>query len=103
MASCNHRLFLERLACWYALQYGVYLLMLYRNSCIATDRTGERFFHICVPWWGVILGYIIGVSTFSIAGRYVAMFLMACGYAGMYSFYLTSRRLRVFAHMRRIG
>ncbi|RPD53443.1 MFS general substrate transporter [Lentinus tigrinus ALCF2SS1-7] len=46
------------------------------------DRTGERFFHICVPWWGVMLGYIIGVSTMSIGGRYVAMFLMACGYAG---------------------
>ncbi|EMD33116.1 hypothetical protein CERSUDRAFT_118171 [Gelatoporia subvermispora B] len=46
------------------------------------DRTGERFFHINAPWWGVILGYIIGVSTFSIGGRYVAMFLMACGYAG---------------------
>ncbi|KAH9856028.1 MFS general substrate transporter [Lenzites betulinus] len=46
------------------------------------DRTGERFFHHCAPWWGVIIGYIIGVSTFSIGGRYVAMFLMACGYAG---------------------
>ncbi|OJT01933.1 hypothetical protein TRAPUB_7577 [Trametes pubescens] len=46
------------------------------------DRTGERFFHHCAPWWGVILGYIIGVSTFSIGGRYVAMFLMASGYAG---------------------
>ncbi|KAI0665666.1 MFS general substrate transporter [Trametes maxima] len=46
------------------------------------DRTGERFFHVCAPWWGVILGYIIGVSTFSIGGRYVAMFLMACGYCG---------------------
>ncbi|KAI0629055.1 MFS general substrate transporter [Trametes polyzona] len=46
------------------------------------DRTGERFFHHCGPWWGVILGYIIGVSTFSIGGRYVAMFLMASGYAG---------------------
>ena len=72
-------------------------------SLYFADRTGERFFHLCVPWWGVILGYIIGVSTFSIAGRYVAMFLMACGYAGMCSFYLTSRRLRVFAHMRRNG
>nr|VWO95816.1 Uncharacterized protein [Ganoderma boninense] len=46
------------------------------------DRSGERFLHICVPWWGVIVGYIIGVSTFSIGGRYVAMFLMASGYAG---------------------
>ena len=35
-----------------------------------------------MPWWGVILAYIIGVSTFSIPGRYIAMFLMACGYAG---------------------
>ncbi|KAL4244118.1 MFS transporter superfamily protein [Abortiporus biennis] len=46
------------------------------------DRSGERFWHIVLPWWGVIIGYIIGVSTMSIAGRYVAMFLMACGYAG---------------------
>ncbi|KAL7277855.1 MFS general substrate transporter [Trametes coccinea BRFM310] len=46
------------------------------------DRTGERFFHITVPWWGVIIGYIIGVSTFSVGGRYVSMFLMACGYSG---------------------
>jgi len=46
------------------------------------DRTGERFLHQCVPWWGVLIGYIIGVSSMSIGGRYVAMFLMACGYAG---------------------
>ncbi|PCH36647.1 MFS general substrate transporter [Wolfiporia cocos MD-104 SS10] len=46
------------------------------------DRTGERFFHQCWPWWGVIIGYIIGVTTMSVGGRYVAMFLMAMGYAG---------------------
>jgi len=46
------------------------------------DLTGERFFHLAWPWWGVILGYIIGLSTFNIGGRYVAMFLMASGYAG---------------------
>jgi hypothetical protein len=46
------------------------------------DKTGERFYHITVPWWGVILGYIIGVSTDSVGGRYVSMFLMASGYAG---------------------
>ncbi|CCM04646.1 uncharacterized protein FIBRA_06830 [Fibroporia radiculosa] len=55
-------------------------------ACVANawnaDRTGERFFHQCWPWWGVIVGYIIGVSTMSIGGRYVAMFLMASGYAG---------------------
>lgn len=46
------------------------------------DRTGERFFHITGWWWGVMLGYIIGVSTMSTGGRYVSMFLMACGYSG---------------------
>lgn len=30
----------------------------------------------------VILGYIVALSTFSIAGRYVSLFLMACGDAG---------------------
>ncbi|KNZ71257.1 hypothetical protein J132_00102 [Termitomyces sp. J132] len=33
-------------------------------------------------WWGVIAGFIIGLSTMSIPARYVAMFLMASGYAG---------------------
>ncbi|KAJ3554618.1 hypothetical protein NM688_g3016 [Phlebia brevispora] len=46
------------------------------------DRTGERYFHIAGPWWGVIVGYIIGLSTPSVGGRYVGMFLMASGYAG---------------------
>ncbi|KXN84326.1 hypothetical protein AN958_12741 [Leucoagaricus sp. SymC.cos] len=46
------------------------------------DRTGERFFHIAGWWWGVIVGFIIALSTMSIAGRYVSLFLMACGYAG---------------------
>lgn len=30
----------------------------------------------------MILGYIIALSTFSIAGRYVSLFLMACGDVG---------------------
>ncbi|XP_006462957.1 hypothetical protein AGABI2DRAFT_224616 [Agaricus bisporus var. bisporus H97] len=46
------------------------------------DRTGERFFHIASWWWGVILGFIIALSTMSVAGRYVSLFLMACGYCG---------------------
>ena len=54
-------------------------------SLYFADRTGERFFHLSVPWWGVIVGYIFGVSTFSIGGRYVAMFLMASGYAGTFT------------------
>ncbi|KDQ55121.1 hypothetical protein JAAARDRAFT_71439 [Jaapia argillacea MUCL 33604] len=46
------------------------------------DRTGERFFHINGWWWLVIVGYIIGLSTMSIGGRYVGLFLMTSGYAG---------------------
>lgn len=46
------------------------------------DRTGERFFHITAWWAAVILGFIIALSTMSIPARYVAMFLMASGYAG---------------------
>ncbi|KAJ6504752.1 MFS general substrate transporter [Mycena vitilis] len=46
------------------------------------DKTGERYFHIAGWWWAVMLGFIIGLSTDSVGGRYVAMFLMACGYAG---------------------
>jgi len=46
------------------------------------DKTGERFFHTTIWWWGVILGFIIALSTMSIPGRYVAMFLMACGFVG---------------------
>ncbi|KAF8198098.1 MFS general substrate transporter [Pholiota molesta] len=46
------------------------------------DKTGERFFHIAGWWWGVILGFIIALSTMSLAGRYISLFLMACGYVG---------------------
>jgi hypothetical protein len=49
------------------------------------DRTGERFFHITVWWWAVIVGFIISLSTLSIAGRYVSLFLMASGYVGEFS------------------
>ncbi|GJE91440.1 MFS general substrate transporter [Phanerochaete sordida] len=46
------------------------------------DRSGERFLHLAVPWWGVMVGYAIGLGTHSVGGRYVALFLMASGYAG---------------------
>ncbi|KAJ6504733.1 MFS general substrate transporter, partial [Mycena vitilis] len=54
-------------------------------TCITSwhaDKTGERYFHIAGWWWGVMLGFIIGLSTSSVGGRYVSMFLMACGYSG---------------------
>ncbi|EKM53442.1 uncharacterized protein PHACADRAFT_211138 [Phanerochaete carnosa HHB-10118-sp] len=46
------------------------------------DRSGERFFHVSGPWWSVMIGYIIALSTMSVGGRYFAMFLMTGGYAG---------------------
>ncbi|KAF8902921.1 MFS general substrate transporter [Gymnopilus junonius] len=51
-------------------------------NALHADRTGERFFHIAGWWWGVILGFIISLSTSSVAARYVSLFLMACGYVG---------------------
>ncbi|KAJ3484027.1 hypothetical protein NLI96_g5906 [Meripilus lineatus] len=67
---------------WNAGRVKVWLFMTHLLTTLHQDRTGERFFHIALWWWGVILGYIIGVSTMSVGGRYVAMFLMASGYAG---------------------
>ena len=49
-----------------------------------TDRTGERFFHICAPYWVAIIAFIIGATTMSLSGRYVSMFLMCSGYVGQY-------------------
>jgi len=46
------------------------------------DKTGERFFHLAAWWWGVILGFVIALSTMSLAGRYISLFFMACGYVG---------------------
>jgi len=46
------------------------------------DRTGERFFHQTMWWWGVMVGFIISLATMNTGARYFSMFLMACGYAG---------------------
>ncbi|KAF9074080.1 major facilitator superfamily domain-containing protein [Rhodocollybia butyracea] len=46
------------------------------------DRTGERFFHQSMWWWGVCIGFIISLATENTAARYVSLFLMAAGYVG---------------------
>ncbi|KAI0753066.1 MFS general substrate transporter [Daedaleopsis nitida] len=46
------------------------------------DRTGERYLHLCVPWWGTIIAYVIWTSTMSVGGRYSAVFLMLDGFSG---------------------
>ncbi|KZO90354.1 MFS general substrate transporter [Calocera viscosa TUFC12733] len=47
-----------------------------------SDWVQERFWHITWPWMGVLVGYIIAMSTQVTAARYIALFLMAAGYAG---------------------
>ncbi|KAJ7471058.1 MFS general substrate transporter [Mycena latifolia] len=46
------------------------------------DRTGERFFHIQVWIWAMMVGFIISLCTMSVGPRYFSMFLMAIGDAG---------------------
>ncbi|PPQ88464.1 hypothetical protein CVT25_011590 [Psilocybe cyanescens] len=46
------------------------------------DKTGERFWHISVWWWSVILGFIIAQSTMSVGGRYTSLFFLASGQIG---------------------
>lgn len=55
----------------------------YMIELILIDRTGERYFHIAMWWWTAIIGFIIALCTMSIAARYISLFLMAAGYAGM--------------------
>ncbi|KAF8272071.1 major facilitator superfamily domain-containing protein [Lactarius quietus] len=51
-----------------------------------SDRTGERFFHIAIPLFIGIIGFIIAISTMRLAARYFALFLMAQSYAGFICF-----------------
>ena len=43
--------------------------MLHRHS----DKAGERFYHITVPIFGGIVGFIIAISTMNTAARYVSL------------------------------
>ncbi|KAH9917542.1 MFS general substrate transporter [Fomitopsis serialis] len=63
----------------------IYATIVCAVNAWSADKTGERFFHHCWPWWGVLVGYIIGASTTSTGARYFGMFLMAAGYSGMSS------------------
>ncbi|TFK84425.1 MFS general substrate transporter [Polyporus arcularius HHB13444] len=46
------------------------------------DRMGERYFHITGSYGLVFFGYVLAVSTMSVPGRYIAMFLMTGGASG---------------------
>ncbi len=74
-------------------------------SCRA-DRTGERYFHIAGSYGLVFFGYVLAVSTMSVPGRYIAMFLMTGGASGTswYASHLTPSSMlnlafRLYAHI----
>ncbi|OBZ77136.1 hypothetical protein A0H81_03715 [Grifola frondosa] len=52
-----------------------------------SDKTGERFYHISVPIFGGIVGFIIAICTMNTAARYISLFLMAQSYAGFVVLY----------------
>ena len=52
------------------------------NVTSCPDKTGERFLHMTGWWWLAMIGFIIALSTMSIAARYVSLFLMACALVG---------------------
>ncbi|KAL1727855.1 major facilitator superfamily domain-containing protein, partial [Schizophyllum commune] len=47
-----------------------------------SDKTGEKFFHIAASYGFALLGFVVAMSTKSIAGRYIALFGMCMGYSG---------------------
>jgi predicted MFS family arabinose efflux permease len=51
-----------------------------------SDRTQERTFHICIPLFFGIVGFVIALSTMNTAARYVSLFLMTQSYAGFITF-----------------
>ncbi|OJT09055.1 hypothetical protein TRAPUB_80 [Trametes pubescens] len=55
-------------------------------TCRHSDKTRERFWHIAIPLAFGIVGFIIAISTMSLAARYISLFLMAQSYAGFIVF-----------------
>ncbi|TFK75966.1 MFS general substrate transporter [Pluteus cervinus] len=51
-----------------------------------SDRVGERFSHIVMPFLVGILGFAMAMSTMNTGIRYVSLFLMAQSYAGFICF-----------------
>ncbi|KAI0005089.1 MFS general substrate transporter [Russula compacta] len=51
-----------------------------------SDVTEERFFHIVIPLFVGIIGFVIAISTMRLVARYFALFLMAQSYSGFICF-----------------
>ncbi|GBE79766.1 hypothetical protein SCP_0209670 [Sparassis crispa] len=52
-----------------------------------SDKTGERFYHMSIPYFFGLIGFVIAISTMNTAARYVSLFLMAQSYAGFVVLY----------------
>ncbi|KAJ7052013.1 MFS general substrate transporter [Mycena amicta] len=62
-----------------AAPYVVAAIMCVVNAWHAdADKTGERFFHVSIWLWGLIIGYIVSICSMSLPARYFSMFLLAC-------------------------
>ncbi|KAH9979391.1 MFS general substrate transporter [Lactifluus volemus] len=51
-----------------------------------SDKTGERFFHIVIPLFIGIIGFVTATLTMRLAARYLALFLMAQSLTGYICF-----------------
>lgn len=58
--------------------YAAATILAFLNSW-HSDRTGERYFHITLPLYAALAGFIIAATTTGIAPRYVSMILMLSG------------------------
>ncbi|KAF9076573.1 MFS general substrate transporter [Rhodocollybia butyracea] len=47
-----------------------------------SDRTGEKFFHLAGSYGFAILGYIVALTSKTVAGKYVSLFGMCMGFSG---------------------
>ncbi|KAI0347084.1 MFS general substrate transporter [Trametopsis cervina] len=47
-----------------------------------SDRTGERFYHVSIPFCIGIIGFVIATQTMNTGWRYFSLFLMTQAYAG---------------------
>jgi MFS family permease len=51
----------------------------------SSDRMGERCYHIVIPIFFGMVGYIIAAATLNFAARYISLFLMLAGVYGSYN------------------
>ena len=43
------------------------------NPCRRSDKVGERFYHITIPFWIGTLGFVMAMSTMDTGVRYFSL------------------------------